>query len=137
VFLKFKRHNKLEQGLQPLIIAPLIDVIFLLLIFFMLSSSFTFQSGINVKLPKAVTSDVIKEENWVVTITSENILYLNGKIVTIKELTAELSNPHHKQRPLMIKSDRRASVGRIVDVWDLCRNLGIEKINIATNQENY
>ncbi|HBR15462.1 MAG TPA: hypothetical protein DD723_07970 [Candidatus Omnitrophica bacterium] len=133
--MKFKRHSKLEHGLQQIDIAPLIDVMFLLLIFFMLSSSFTFQSGINVKLPKAVTSDVIKEENLIVTITSEDVLYLNGKISTLKELTKELSEPSNKERLLLIKADRRASVGRIVDVWDLCRNLGIERINIATNQD--
>lgn len=133
--MKFKRHTKLEHGLQQLDIAPLIDVVFLLLIFFMLTSSFTFQSGINVKLPKAVTSEVIKEENLTITITSENIIYLNGVIVTLKELNKELSKATNKKRPILIKSDRRASVGRIVDVWDLCRNLGIEKINIATDQE--
>jgi len=133
--MKFKRHTKLEYGLGQIDIAPLIDVIFQLLIFFMLSSSFTFQSGINVKLPKAVTSDVIKEENLIVTITSENIIYLNGTVITLKELEGRLSNPLSKDRPLLIKADRRASVGRIVDVWDLCRNLGIERINIATNQE--
>jgi len=114
--------------------APLIDVIFQLLIFFMLSSSFTFQSGITVKLPKAVTSDVIKEENVIITITSEDIIYLNNQIITIKELKRELSKSAGEKRPILIKSDRRASVGRIVDVWDICRNLGIEKINIATNQ---
>lgn len=133
--MKFKRHTKLEHGLGQIDIAPLIDVIFQLLIFFMLSSSFTFQSGINVKLPKAVTSDIIKEENLVVTITSENILYLNGVVTTLKELKQRLSQPNIKDRPLLIKADRRASVGRIVDIWDLCRNLGIERINIATNQE--
>lgn len=133
--MKFKRHTKLEHGLGQIDIAPLIDVIFQLLIFFMLSSSFTFQSGINVKLPKAVTSDIIKEENLVVTITSENILYLNGVVTTLKELEQRLSQPNIKDRPLLIKADRRASVGRIVDIWDLCRNLGIERINIATNQE--
>ena len=133
--MRFKRHTKLEHGLEQIDIAPLIDVIFQLLIFFMLSSSFTFQSGINVKLPKAVTSDVIKEENMIVTITSENIIYLNGKIVTLKDLRKELSNPKVQSLPLLLKADRRASVGRIVDVWDLCRTLGIEKINIATNQE--
>ena len=133
--MKFKRHTKLEHGLGQLDIAPLIDVIFQLLIFFMLSSSFTFQSGINVKLPKAVTSDIIKEENLVVTITSENILYLNGTVTTLKELKQRLSQPNIKDHPLLIKADRRASVGRIVDIWDLCRNLGIEQINIATNQE--
>ena len=134
--MRFKRHSKLEYGLRQIDIAPLVDVIFQLLVFFMLSSSFTFQSGINVKLPKAVTSDVIKEENYIITITSENIIYLNDCITTIKELEAQLGPAAASSRPLLIKADRRASVGRIVDVWDLCRNLGIEKINIATNQDN-
>jgi len=133
--VKFKRHTKIEQGLKQIDIAPLIDIIFQLLIFFMLSSSFTFQSGINVKLPKAVTSEVIKEENLVVTITSENVLYLNGIVTTIKELKSILKQPESKNKPLLIKADRRASVGRIVDIWDLCRNLGIERINIATHQD--
>jgi len=133
--VKFKRHTKIEHGLGQIDIAPLIDVIFQLLIFFMLSSSFTFQSGINVKLPKAVTSDIIKEENLIVTITSENIIYLNGVVTTLKELKLKLGQPNIKDHPLLIKADRRASVGRIVDIWDLCRNLGIERINIATNQE--
>lgn len=134
--MKFKRHSKLESGLEQIDIAPLVDVIFQLLIFFMLSSSFTFQSGINVKLPKAVTSDVIKEENLIITITSENIIYLNDTIVTIKELKQELEKFRDQDRALLIKADRRSSMGRIVDVWDLCRNLGLEKINIATNQED-
>lgn len=134
--MKFKRHTKLETGLEQIDIAPLIDVIFQLLIFFMLSSSFTFQSGINVKLPKAVTSDIIREENFIITITSENVTYLNGKVITLDELKQQLSKPGSKEHPLLIKADRRASVGRIVDVWDLCRDLGIERINIATNQNN-
>ena len=133
--MRFKRHTKLESGLSQVDIAPLIDVVFLLLIFFMLSSSFTLQSGINVKLPKTVTSDAIKNENVVVTITRENVIYLNDAVITLKELNQALSQFSGKERPLLIKADRRASVGRVVDVWDLCRNLGIERINIATNQE--
>lgn len=133
--MRFKRHSKLEKGPRQIDIAPLVDVIFQLLIFFMLSSSFTFQSGINVKLPRAVTSDVIKDDNTIVTISSENVLYLNGSIISIKDLREKLKPVAELQRPLLIKADRRASMGRIVDVWDLCRNLGIERINIATNQE--
>jgi len=132
--MKFRRHTKLEYGLEQIDIAPLIDVIFQLLIFFMLSSSFTFQTGIKVSLPKAVTSDAIKEENLIITITRENVIYLNGKVSTMEELRHQLSKAADNGRALLIKADRRASVGRIVDVWDLCRNLGIEKINIATNQ---
>ena len=134
--MRFQRHLKLAQGLKQIDIAPLIDVIFLLLIFFMLSSSFTVQTGIDVKLPKAVTSEVIRAENLIVIVTSENVIYLNNAISTMKELELQLSKKENKNRPLLIKVDRRASVGRIVDVWDLCRKLGVEKINIATNQEN-
>ena len=133
--MRFKRHVKIEHGLGTIDIAPLVDMVFLLLIFFMLSSSFTFQSGITVKLPKAVTSDVIKENNFIITITSENIIYVNNKVMSITELQKELSKSVYRKRPILIQADRRASVGRIVDVWDLCRNLGIERINIATNQK--
>jgi biopolymer transport protein ExbD len=134
--VKFKRNTKIEQSFDQINIAPLIDVIFQLLIFFMLSSSFTFQSGIAVKLPKAITSDVIKEENLIITITSEDVIYLNSKLITMKELEEELDKSDNKRRTILIKSDRRSSVGRIVDVWDLCRNLGIQKVNIATDQKH-
>lgn len=133
--MKFKRHLKTTQGLEPINLAPLIDAILLLLIFFMLSSSFTFQSGINVNLPKAVTSDTLQEENFIITITSEDVIYFRNAVYTIKELKAELDKPAQKARPVLIKADRRASVGRIVDVWDLCRQLGVERVNIATNRD--
>ncbi len=132
--MKFKRSHKPEYGLRSIDIVPMINCFFLLLVFLMLTSSFTFQSGIGVALPKAVTSDVIQKETVVVTVTSENVVYLNGTVVTLKELSRELREFNYKTKPLLIRSDRRASIGRIVDVWNLCRDLGIERINIATNQ---
>ena len=132
--MKFKRHIKLEHGLEQINLAPLIDVIFLLLIFFMLSSSFISQSGIHVKLPKAVTSDTIAEENFIITISGENVIYWDTAVLTLDELENKLRDLSKNNRPILIKADSRASMGRIVDVWDLCRKLGIERINIATNR---
>ncbi|MBM3252211.1 MAG: biopolymer transporter ExbD [Candidatus Omnitrophica bacterium] len=133
--MKFTGHTKLEHGLGQIDIAPLIDIVFQLLIFFMLTSSFIFQPGIKVNLPKSVTSQVIQKESMVVAVTSENIIYLNNTVVTIEELRKSLANAAKKQSPLLIKSDRKASLGRIVEIWDLCRELGISNINIATDQE--
>ncbi len=133
--MRFKRHSKLERGLPRIDIAPMVGCLSLLFIFFMLASSFTFQPGINVKLPKAVTSDVIQDQNVLVTITGENVIYFNGTVITLKELSRKFQDSNYKTKPLLIRSDRRASVGRVVDVWDLCRNLGIERIHIATNQD--
>ena len=133
--MRFKRHMELEHGLKQIDIAPLIDMIFQLLIFFMLTSSFVMQPGIKVNLPKAVTSEIVKFENIEILVSSENITYLNGKVVTTQELKNLLSQAAKRKQSILIKADKRASLGRVVEIWDLCRDLGIVQINIATNQE--
>ena len=133
--MRFKRHMELEHGLRQIDIAPLIDMVFQLLIFFMLTSSFIMQPGIRVNLPKAVTSEVVKDNTLEVLISAENIMYLNGKVTTVQELKNTLKGLAKKNPALLIKADRRASLGRVVEIWDLCRDLGVSQINIATNQE--
>lgn len=131
--MRFKRHVELEKG--QLDIAPLIDIVFQLLIFFMLTSSFIFQPGIKVNLPKAVTSEVIHEKNLIILITANNYIYLNDRLITMSELASRLRIAAKENKPLLIKADRRASLGKVVEVWDLCRDEGISQINIATSQE--
>ena len=133
--MRFKRHMELEHGLKQIDIAPLIDMVFQLLIFFMLTSSFIMQPGIKVNLPKAVTSEVVKFENIEIVISSENVTYLNGKVITTQELKNLLGQVAKKKQSILIKADRRASLGRVVEIWDMCRDSGITQINIATNQE--
>lgn len=132
--MRFKGRMELEHGLKQIDIAPLIDIVFQLLIFFMLTSSFVMQPGIKVNLPKAVTSEVVKFENIDILVTSENVTYLNGKVVTTAELKTLLKQAAKRNQTILIKADRRASLGRVVEVWDLARELGITQINIATNQ---
>lgn len=133
--MKFKRYAKMKTGLQTFDMVPFVDVIFQLVLFYVLTTAFTFFPDIDVKLPKTVTSDALQEENFVITITSENVIYWRNKIVSIKDLQVQLGYLSKNNSLILIKSDRRASVGRIVDVWDLCRAMGIERINIATNRE--
>lgn len=133
--MRFKGRMELEHGLKQIDIAPLIDIVFQLLIFFMLTSSFVMQPGIKVNLPRAVTSEAVKYENIEIMITSENVVYLNAQVVTTQELRSLLKLAAKRNQPILIKSDRRASLGRVVEIWDLARDLGISQINIATNQE--
>jgi len=132
--MRFKRHVELEHGLRQIDIAPLIDMVFQLLIFFMLTSSFVMQPGIKVNLPKAVTSDVVKQETIEIIVSSENVTYLNGKVVTLKEIKAIFKLAAKRQQSILIKADRRASLGRVVEIWDMARDLGISQISIATDQ---
>ncbi|MBU0549355.1 MAG: biopolymer transporter ExbD [Candidatus Omnitrophica bacterium] len=133
--MRFKRHIELEHGLRQIDIAPLVDVIFQLLIFFMLTSSFILPAGIKVNLPKAVTSQIIKSRKIEIIVSGENIIYFDGKVVNTRELRVILKDLSEVDQPLLIKSDRRAQLGRVVEIWDMCRDLGLSQVNIATNQE--
>jgi len=131
--VKFKRRTEFKKG--QLDIAPLIDVVFLLLIFFMLTSSFIFQPGIKVNLPKALTSEALHEKSLVILVTDTDVIYLNNRAITTKELNSRLRIAAKEKKPLLIKADRHASMGKIVEIWDMCRDAGISQINIATSQE--
>ena len=131
--MRFKRHLELEKG--RLDIAPLIDVIFLLLIFFMLTSSFILQPGIKVNLPAAITSKIVPKENLEILINNKDHIYISKTRITVDELTSRLRMASKQETPVLIRSDKKASLGKVVKVWDLCREVGISNVNIATVQQ--
>jgi biopolymer transport protein ExbD len=133
--LRFERHLKLEYELNFIDIIPLINVIFLMLIFFMLTSSFIFPTGININLPRAITSEMIPDQTRTILISKGNKIFLNDKAVTLKELERVLRSSAGKNTPVLIRADRRTALGKIAEVWNLCRDIGLSRVNIATNQE--
>jgi len=132
--MRFRKSARIEAGLRQIDIAPLIDCVFLLLIFFMLTSSFVVIPGINVKLPKALTSESMDSRSLTVVISSEDIIYLNDEPYTAKEV--EDYTKKGKYDSIFIKADRDASMGTVVKIWDVCKKNGIEKVGIATAYED-
>ena len=130
--MKFKRRLKIEKG--GIDLTPLINVFFLLFVFFIFTSSFIFQPGIKVSLPRALTSEVIRQESVVLTITKSNKVYLNEKEITGEELVSSLKLIAKEKSSLLLKADSDASFGKIVEIWDICRSEGVSQINIATNK---
>lgn len=134
--MRFKRHYQIIKG--EINLTPLVDVIFQQIIFFMLTSSFIMQPGIKIKLPSAVTSDIIREKEIFVNIFEDGTIFFKGKIVKIDEfqklLSGEVKNT--KERIiLVIKADREAKHGIVVDVMDKAREIGVYRIAIATVPE--
>lgn len=132
-FERLKRRTEIKKG--QLDIAPLVDVMFLLLIFFMLTSNFVVQPGIKVSLPKAVSSEVIRSDNLVVTLTGQDLLFLNDQPITVQDLAPQIRQAAQDNKTVLLKADTSASLGRVVEIWDMCRESGVPQINIATNQK--
>ncbi len=126
-----KYKSKVGFNLDP---APMTDVIFLLLIFFMLSSSFIVNQGIKIKLPKTVVSENQLQSKLVVTVTKKNQIFLNTKKVSLKNLPVQLKNAlaKRKEKMLIIKADKDVLYGTVVQIMDIAKINGVEKLAIAT-----
>ena len=127
--MKFKKHIKIEKGLVDL--TPLVNVFFLLFIFFLFTSSFIFQPGIKVNLPKAITSEVVQGDSIVITVTKGDVIYMNDKEISEDELASDLRMVAKEKTSLLIKADSGASIGRVVGIWDTCRKEGVSQVSIA------
>jgi len=132
--VKFKRHYKLTSG--QLDMAPLIDCVLQLIIFFMLTSSFIMQPGLNIKLPEAKTTEQGVPQPVLVSVTQNNAVFFKDRQVTVPELEALLAAEGKKGRFVMVvKGDQAASHGLVVKVLDIARLAGAEKLIVATSPE--
>ena len=130
--MRFKRHMELEHGLKQIDIIPLINIVFLLLIFFMLTSSFVIQPGVRVNVPRVVTSEAAAPQSLELVVSAESNVYSNGHLFAEQELKELLALVARRKQPVLIRADRGAGLGRVVEICDLCRSLGVTQVTIAT-----
>lgn len=130
--MKFKRELNLERG--ALDITPLIDVVFLLLIFFMLTSSSLMQPGIKVRLPRVQVGAPVEVQKLEITIDRSDRLYIGKRPVNMAELKAVVKDWAGRQAnlPVLIRGDEDATLGCVVQVWDICKAAGITRLRIGT-----
>ncbi|MFB6347399.1 MAG: ExbD/TolR family protein, partial [bacterium] len=79
--------------------APLIDVVFLLLIFFMVTTTFQIKPGLNVELPRSGGKTDVPNKRWVITMTEEGQIYLNENPASLSKIQKTISN---KNRPVIL-----------------------------------
>lgn len=119
-------------------LTPLIDIVFNLLIFFLITTTFVQNPGIEVELPKASTSPGTEEsDNVIIAITAEGRIIHEGKAVTDEELQTRLTE-HHKVRSeamIIIQADTKTAHGKVVEVMDVARQAGFMQLAIATESE--
>ena len=115
-------------------ITSLVDVLFLLLIFFIVSSTFLEQPGMKLDLPRTTEKDAVRMEGYTLFITTDGDLYLNEESVTIANLPDRLKAiaPELEKDGLILKADEKIRYGLVVEVMDLAKQSGIKKLVVAT-----
>jgi len=114
-------------------IAPLIDIVFLLLIFFMLTSHFDIISGIDITLPDISERGSDESvDTMTVSLDKTGICYLQNKKVTLKDLYLRLKElAKEKKINLILNADRDVKHGHVIRIMDLAKKAGINSIVIA------
>jgi biopolymer transport protein ExbD len=118
-------------------ITSLIDVIFMLLLFFMITSTFLEQPGIKLELPTAQTSTHAEPQEYVLTVDKKGELFLNRRPLAMADLEAEIKKamPDMKDAALVLKADQEISHGLVVRIMDLAKRGGVRKLIIGTKPE--
>ena len=134
--MEFEGRKKISTELN---IAPLIDVVFLLILFFMLTANFVISPGIKLDLPSAVSARSHPDDRLVVSVNRNDELFLNGERVPLGDLLEGLKREmgHLKKKTVMIQADENINFGLAVQVLDIAKQASAEGVVIsATKKED-
>ncbi len=132
--MEFERRKGNHSHLN---IAPLVDVVFLLLLFFMLTSHFIQEPVIKIRLPDSTTAESMREISQTITITKNGEIYFMDKRVDLKNLRIAVQDslPEGEKGFLRIKADKEVDVGLLVSVIDEVRLSNVQTFSIVTERK--
>jgi len=117
-------------------LTPLIDMVFILLIFFLVTTSFVRESGVDVRKPSARTVTTKEKNNLMVGVTEEGRVYIEGRVVDIRSVRARMERflAEMPEGSVVVVADRASRTGAIVQVIDACRLAGVTNISLAADK---
>ena len=128
------RKKQKDMGID---MGPLMDIVFILLIFFVVTSSFTRETGVDVTKPQAQSASQLEKENLLIAITREGTIHINERQVDLASLQDILKQSLAKtpDREAVIIADKGSETGVLVQVIDACNLSGVKKVSIAAQAE--
>ncbi|MBV9867195.1 MAG: biopolymer transporter ExbD [Abitibacteriaceae bacterium] len=129
-------HRSHAVPMAEINIIPLVDVVLVLLIIFMATTAFVKESGLNMKLPAAKTTEVTPQENKDINIalTRNNKIYLDGKPTNEKAVLGIMMTRAKKMPDtrVIIKGDEKIEYKRVVQIMDMAKQAGLPKVALGT-----
>ncbi|VUD41889.1 Biopolymer transport protein ExbD [Thalassocella blandensis] len=126
--------QRLEQQHQHSIdMSPLLDVVFILLIFFIVTTVFVKETGVEVNKPQAISAQRLEQTVILLGITAAGDVYYDGSNIGVAGVRATVEQLIRKQeRPVVVQVDKTVPSELLVEVIDEAKLAGAKKVNIAT-----
>lgn len=126
-----------QQSTASIDLAPMIDCVFLLLIFFIVTSVFVRDPGVEVERPDVSGETRSDRESLLIAVTSENRIYFDGQEIQLEHVASLLRrSAFDNETPVIIRADRRASHGTFALVFAEAKRSGLKHVLFATARED-
>lgn len=134
--MKFERTKK---PLSAFSLSSLTDIVFLLLIFFLLTSQFVIQTGVKVKLPSSKLNEQSMPTKMIVSLTEEGKVYIGSEETDINELSIKIDGLKEvvNESNLIIRADKTVNIDLVIQVIDAAKAVGIDKFTIETEKQGF
>jgi biopolymer transport protein ExbD len=128
-----RRRRQREEDEAEINLTPMLDVVFIMLIFFIVTASFVKESGIDISRPDAATATVKERGNILIAITESNQIWIDRRQVDIRSVRANVERLHaeNPQGAVVIQADKNSKNGLLVQVMDAARQAGVFNVSIA------
>ena len=132
-----KRLFKRKEEESNVDLTPMLDVIFIMLIFFIVTTSFVKESGIDVSRPSAKTAQKKTRASILVAINSSGEIWIQRRKVDIQSVRSNIEKLHAEspEGTVVIQADKRSETGILVEVMDQVRLAGVESIAVSTTHK--
>ncbi|MDP5028882.1 MAG: biopolymer transporter ExbD [Paraglaciecola sp.] len=133
-----KQHfqNLVEEEEATIDMTPMLDVVFIMLIFFIVTASFVKESGIDVNRPEAATAVKKDRANILVAISDKGEIWINKRRIDVRAVQANIERlkAENPQGSVVIQADRKANVETLIKVMDASRAAGVFDVSIAAQE---
>ncbi len=128
------RRKSEEQGLD---LTPMMDIVFIMLIFFIVTTSFVKETGVDVNRPNAETAERDEKGNILVAITQNNEIWIDKRRIDLKAVRANIERLkiEYPEGSVIIQADKEARSGLLVETMDQIRLAGVQNISIAAKND--
>ena len=134
-----KQHfaNLVDEEEAQIDMTPMLDVVFIMLIFFIVTASFVKESGIDVNRPEAATAVQKDRANILVAISDSGEIWINKRQVDARAVQANIERLYaeNPQGSVVIQADKKATTETLIKVMDAARAAGVFDVSIATQEE--
>jgi biopolymer transport protein ExbD len=129
---KYRPNQRLFKG--PIDVVPLVNVVLLLMLFFIIQSPFVMQPGIIVNLPTSSFTSGAPYGAMVVTVSQEGLVFFNDERTTLEGLGAAFAQAvmDHPDSSLVIEADERVQHGTLVKIYNIATSAGVKSVMLAT-----